>query len=525
LLASLFLVALALTVIAYGSVEVVPLNLAVLVFALLAGISALDPVGTAVGRLQALTVVTLACLLIFCAIQILPVGGDLANRAWKPINDLVNPVQGTISVAPEMTIDALPSLALPFLVFVAALAFFRGDEGGMRLWRALAYFGTGCAAFGIVQELLLPEQLLFVQKRFYVGSLTATFVNRNSAGTFFGIALLLNLGLLFFHLRKVNTTSFVKRLLSLDLSWRDKYSLLLFHVLSFLIVSVALFLTQSRGAVGATFVAAVVAVTIMSLRQLTAAEPAYQRKGLRRYAALIGSILVIVGLFALFAGRSVYRMEAQGTGDPRRCIFAATVEAIEDHPLLGTGFGTFQEVFPAYRDPECAGIFGVWDRAHNFFLEGYLGLGVPFAIAAAMGYIILLSVFFIGMRNRRKYRFVPVMGFSVLILVSLHSIVDFSLQIPGVGVYFAAAIASAATISLGRSQRGLERNSHASAPPTSSAQSRSAEKDRRRRNRHEFLHASPCDSDGEAERVSHRLLDVKTTLTKIARSGTRQIAY
>ena len=480
LLATLFLAALALTVIAYGSVEVVPLNLAVLVFGLLAGVSALCPAGTAVGRLQAVTVITLASLLIFCAVQILPVDGDLANRAWKPVNDLVNPVQGTISVAPQMTIDALPSLALPFLVFVAALAFFQGDDKGMLLWRALAYFGTGCAAFGIFQELFLPEQLLFSQKRFYVGSLTATFVNRNSAGTFFGIALLLNLGLIFFHLRKINTTSFLNRLLSLDISWRDKYSLLLFHILSFVIVSVALFLTQSRGAVGATFVAAVVAATIMSTRRLTAEKSAHQFKGLRRYAALIGSILVIVGLFAMFAGRSIYRMEAQGTDDARWCTFASTVEAIKDHPLLGTGFGTFQEVFPAYRDTECAGIFGVWDRAHNFFLEGYLGLGVPFAIAAGMGYIVLIGVFFIGMGNRRKYLFAPVIGFSVMILVSLHSIVDFSLQIPGVGVYFAAAIASAATISLRRhgSQRGLERNSHPSAPPTSSAHLRSAEKDR-----------------------------------------------
>jgi hypothetical protein len=432
LLASLFLAALALTVIAYGSVEVVPLNLAVSVFALLAGISALHPAGTAVGRLQTLTVITLASLLIFCAIQILPVDGDLANRAWKPVNDLVNPVQGTISVAPQMTIDALPSLALPFLVFVAALAFFQGDDEGMLLWRALAYFGTGCAAFGIFQKLFLPEQLLFSQKRFYVESLTAAFVNRNSAGTFFGIALLLNLGLIFFHLRKINTTSFLNRLLSLDISWRDKYSLLLFHILSFVIVSVALFLTQSRGAVGATFVAAVVAPTIMSTRRLTAEKSAHQSKGLRRYAALIGSILAIVGLFAMFAGRSIYRMEEQGTDDARWCTFASIVDAM------------------------------------------------PFAIAAGMGYIVLIGVFFIGMGNRRKYFLAPVIGFSVIILVSLHSIVDFSLQIPGVGVYFAAAIASAATISLGRhgSQRGLERNSHPSAPPTSSAQPRSAEKDR-----------------------------------------------
>ena len=42
------------------------------------------------------------------------------------------------------------------------------------------------------------------------------------------------------------------------------------------------------------------------------------------------------------------------------------------------------------------------------------------------------------------------MGLAALILASLHSIVDFSLQIPGVGVYFAAVISATATVSLGR---------------------------------------------------------------------------
>ena len=42
------------------------------------------------------------------------------------------------------------------------------------------------------------------------------------------------------------------------------------------------------------------------------------------------------------------------------------------------------------------------------------------------------------------------MGLAALILASLHSIVDFSLQIPGVGVYFAAIMAATVTVSLGR---------------------------------------------------------------------------
>jgi hypothetical protein len=58
------------------------------------------------------------------------------------------------------------------------------------------------------------------------------------------------------------------------------------------------------------------------------------------------------------------------------------------------------------------------------------------------------SVF--GIIVRHQFRFIPVMGLAALILASLHSVVDFSLQIPGVGVYFAAIMAATVTVSLGR---------------------------------------------------------------------------
>jgi O-antigen ligase len=173
----------------------------------------------------------------------------------------------------------------------------------------------------------------------------------------------------------------------------------------------------------------------------------------RRTAAALAGVLLIVGLFALFAGRSLHRMEAQSAADARWCSFASTIEAIEDHPWLGTGFAAFQDVFPTYRKAECAGIHGVWDRAHNFFLEGYLGLGLPFAIALCAGYGALVGVGLRGLRRRRRLRFAPAMGLASLLLASLHAIVDFSPQIPGFAVYFAAVMASTLTISSGNGAR------------------------------------------------------------------------
>jgi O-antigen ligase len=458
--AKVFIVAIAVTALAYGSVAQAPLHITAATFAMLTLLSLFRPIGNlATGRVYAAAILLLAAVLFYIMLQALPLAaGGFVNEAWKSVNDLVGPIQGTISVAPGMTLDSLPRLALPFLVFLSALALFQGDEEAMTLWRALAYFGLGYAVFGILQDVLLPDQLLFAEKRFYVGNLTASFVNRNTAGTFFGVALLLNIGLVFHYLRKIYVGSFVQKVTTLDISWRDKHAVLLLHASFCLIIAVALFLTQSRGAVGASFIGVVVGVVLMATRPLTADKPNEHRGRWRRYATMFAAVVVIIGVFSLFAGRSVYRMESQGSDDGRWCSFASTLQAIKDHPIFGTGFGTFQDVFPAYRNVECGGIYGVWDRAHNFFLEGYLGLGVPFALCALVGYAVLIAVFLRGLRNRHKYRFIPVMGLATLVLTSLHSIVDFSLQIPGFNVYFAAVIAATASIALGGGGRKRSTN-------------------------------------------------------------------
>ena len=125
-------------------------------------------------------------------------------------------------------------------------------------------------------------------------------------------------------------------------------------------------------------------------------------------------------------------------------------EAIRDNWKLGTGFGTFRDVFPMYRHAECAGIFGYWDRAHDVYLEGFLGFGILFPIVLVIGVTALVWTLVRGVRLRRSLRHIPIAGLSGLVLTLLHSAVDFSLQIPGFNVYFAAAMAAAVTVSLGR---------------------------------------------------------------------------
>jgi len=75
---------------------------------------------------------------------------------------------------------------------------------------------------------------------------------------------------------------------------------------------------------------------------------------------------------------------------------------------------------------------------------------LSFVAAMTLVYVTLGAALIHGARVRRRLRHLPVAGLAALVLITLHAIVDFSLQIPGVAVYAAAAIAAAVAVALGR---------------------------------------------------------------------------
>lgn len=367
---------------------------------------------------------------------------------WKFVRDNVGTVRGAISVAPEQTRASLVAYA-PLLGFILSLALFQSTAQALTMLKRLSYFSAALALYGIMQHFFFPLQLGYSEKRFYLDSLTAVFVNRNSAGTFFGVGAVLSLSLASYYLRSINLARLGDKLLKpLDESTKHYHLFSLFIALAVL-NSIALFLTQSRGAVASTFAAIVLLILLAAgdrSKGHTFTLPVHVSRGVR-----VGAMMVLViSIFLLFAGQATYRQEAEGIDHARLCAFTSTVEAIRDNWKFGAGFGTFSNVFPAYRDADCAGVAGVWDAAHNSFLEGALGLGMIFPIIVLAGLMALVRAFLFGTKVRHRYRFVPVMGLSVLLLVCLHSLVDFSMQIPGVALFVATIFGCCCVISLER---------------------------------------------------------------------------
>jgi O-antigen ligase len=212
-----------------------------------------------------------------------------------------------------------------------------------------------------------------------------------------------------------------------------------------LLTVVALMLTKSRAGIGSSLLGLTVFLAVLAYYGGYSARP---QRGFsapvdpvwKRLGRVLAALLIVALFVSVFAGQTILRLGVQSTVDDGRfCVVPGLLRLLEDNWVVGTGLGTFRDVFPPYLDPEC-GIVGIWARAHNVYIESWINLGLPFVILATFIVISLFYVFLRGISVRRRMRFVPALGLSALIIVLAHSALDFSLQIPGFAAFWAAVL-------------------------------------------------------------------------------------
>jgi O-antigen ligase len=205
--------------------------------------------------------------------------------------------------------------------------------------------------------------------------------------------------------------------------WLAQFVLLLTMMVMCLL---ATFLTGSRAGVSVSLLGFVVAVVGFFYRDLVG------RRGVL-IAVGAGCGLALLTLYFL-AGNVVARFIEDGLIDPTRLsLYRSTLRMIADRPWFGTGLGTFASAFPAYRSDDISTYF-VYDRAHSTLLELAAEAGLPLASIVVISWMIAFGVLTHGVRTRRRDRIIPAAALSVGLLAALHSLVDFSLQIPGFAI-------------------------------------------------------------------------------------------
>ncbi|MGA2484048.1 MAG: O-antigen ligase family protein [Candidatus Acidiferrales bacterium] len=327
----------------------------------------------------------------------------------------------------DTRIELLRLSAWLILVFLAGQAYQTLED-----WRGFIWFlmvlGFVVSVFGILQHLTFNGKLYWLREMRYGGIPFGPYVNRNH---FAGFAeLVIPAGLVPLVLGKVR---------------RDRWMLV---ALFCLLPIGALFMSASRGGI----VSLLVELALIGVM-------AWVRRGKRAPLLAGGLVLLLAGGFVawLGVGRALERFSSlealEVTHNKRVSMAKDTWHIFLDHPLLGTGLGTLQTVFPKYETLYDGKIV---NHAHNDYLEVLADTGIAGGLCCTWFLIVLVKRAVHDMRQPGN-TLGAVMNMAGLVAcggILAHSFVDFNLHIPSNALLFllSATLATASVAS--RNRRG-----------------------------------------------------------------------
>lgn len=398
---------------------------ALAIVALIGGLSLALGIGIGTATRPAAIVIgaTAGLIALFPLIYILQVW---VGPTSQPLRTLTELAQQALTAESPLTVtlhrDPFDALAMPLLYGLAlSCGVLIGSQvrSARQFQTRFAWFVAIYAAFTLLLFIETPNRVLWLVKRSHQTDFTATFLNRNTAAIFIGMGLICLAGVLSRALRKRQQI----RAGQSRSTFRVKRTLF-FGVVATVIASIALLLTNSRAGTALTF-AAVMLVFLL----------AQSERRLRMHRATIALVAFALAVATpLTIGLLDLRISSRlSDGGGRLDAYLSTMSMIRDNPWLGVGLGNYAESIPVWRLPSQTS-WGVWTRAHNVGLELAAEAGLPFASVLIVAWIAIGAVLArSALRARRPLTAVPL---AVYLLGTAHSLIDFSIQIPGAGVVF-----------------------------------------------------------------------------------------
>ncbi|MFQ5902736.1 MAG: O-antigen ligase family protein [Candidatus Binatia bacterium] len=319
----------------------------------------------------------------------------------------------------------------------------RTNEQIDRLLKTIIVMGFLLSVFAIVQELSGTDKIYWFRELTHGGSPFGPYINRNHFAGYISMVILLALGFLL-GLRskggRQRPSGVGHPPLGPELRTdRDSPTGHLLLIFALAIMIAALFLSLSRGGI-VSFLLGILFLLNFSL---------FGRKSRKRPYVLVGSVVLSAFLILVHLGiapvierlSTISRLEQEASATARTAVWRDTVVAAKDFPLLGTGLGTFQYIFPQYRR-HSSDIRLYFDYAHNDYLQLLLETGL-------VGFILLLgglTLFLWKSLSRWKQRHDPFVkgvtmgGLAAIVSILFHSLVDFNLHIPANALLFSMII-------------------------------------------------------------------------------------
>jgi hypothetical protein len=320
-----------------------------------------------------------------------------------------------LSLDPWATAEEVTKLAAYLAFFVAVAAFASQHQRRTRIIKIVAAVATLVAAVGFVQAIAGTDSILFFYKpaRQFGAIVRGTFVNPNHFGA------LLTLG------------APCALLLALN---RPRWPLLAWIPVA--VINVAAVLTMTRASTLSVLLAQGIALGLLRAGQRRVVEGREWRWGLAAGAVVAVSVgVAILGVDYVRNAWSKNLLAELGDPESKFQAWRHALRLVHDYPLTGVGRGAFVEAFTL--------VSPVAGRTRFLFLEnGGLQTVVDFGIPGALLLAGLLGWTAVASWRRLARDRILIAPFAALVGLAVHDLVDFSVELPGVGLVAVALLAT-----------------------------------------------------------------------------------
>lgn len=353
--------------------------------------------------------------------------GIVANPIWVVSEPFLGrELNRSITIDSFETSESVIKIITSIFIFFLSACYSFDEKKAKVFTNYFVVFTSLYSAYGLIVFLGGFDSILWFDKIYYKNDLTSTFINRNNFATYSGLGLIVSFLMFAQITQKYAILGHSFRQVIIRIMAREIY-LFWTAVIGMLLNASALLLTHSRAGALSTLAGLVVAVFCLRFSKLM---PEKFTSWIAIFA-VIGAILI----FSLSGENIVQRFDFFDRDlNWRTSLYMQVWEGIKTAPLTGYGFGTFKQGIRLFSVPNTA--WATWSFAHNTYLELAFTIGILGATVMLTGIGIIIFHIIRGVKNRRRCQIYPIMGLAVATLIGLHSLVDFSAQIPAVGWSF-----------------------------------------------------------------------------------------
>ncbi|MEW6586230.1 MAG: O-antigen ligase family protein, partial [Nitrospirota bacterium] len=380
-------------------------------------------------------IVPLCLFLFYIAFQLIPLPPPVIKAISPSTYDLYGqtlfvfePGQWvSLSINKKATLSEFFRIASYGAFYILTIQLLAKKENFTRVLMIVATFASILSFFAILQHVLSNDKIYWIRKLTLGGALFGPYVNRNHYAGLMEMVFPLILGLFLVYKPRAAYGTLRERIIGIF----NRRSTNVYLLLGFaaVLAATSIFLSLSRSGIVSLCISL---IFFGSIFLLTGED---KRRGI---IIIVVCLLVVlsVGWFGwkpIFERFEKIKNPAGEIAEQRLTVWKDSSNIIEDFPVLGTGFGSFQYIYPKFRTVPGAALM---EHAHNDYIELLSDGGV---IAAALcGWFVLAVLaasFKRFLERREKYsRYVFVAAVAGIMALLIHSVTDFNLHIGANGL-------------------------------------------------------------------------------------------